>query len=409
MISATALNEGELHFRQFLEKLPAGAYTCDAEGLITYYNQQAVNLWGRTPKLRDAEDRFCGSFRLFLSDGSPLSHDACWMALALKEEREYNGYEAVIERPNGERVTILAQANPIRDESGKVCGALNVMVDISERKRAEDLLREADRRKSEFLAMLAHELRNPLAAIRNALEVTKLAEGDEGDVEWAKGVVDRQSSHLARLVDDLLDVSRLTLGKVRLERRNLNAALILDRAVEEVRSLISERKHELTTAYEGDLTVYADPARLEQIVANLLTNAAKYTPTGGRIWLNALRVDTEVKISVKDTGIGISRTKLPAMFELFVQGERSLDRNEGGLGLGLTIVRNLTEMHGGTVVAQSDGIGKGSKFTVSLPAVDSALAAVLERLKVADRSSNQSLRILIVDDNRETADGMARL
>ena len=165
----SALEDGELQFRRLLEKLPAGAYTCDTEGLITYFNQHAVELWGRAPKLNDPVDRFCGSFKLFSTDGSPMAHDECWMAMALQMDTEYNAHEIVIERPDGQRLTALAHANPIHDESGKLLGAVNVLVDISDRKRAEDALKEADRSKNEFLATLAHELRNPLAPIRNAL------------------------------------------------------------------------------------------------------------------------------------------------------------------------------------------------------------------------------------------------
>ena len=403
------LRQSDLHFQYLLEKLPAGAYTCDNSGLITYYNQHAVRLWGRAPKLNHCDDRFCGSFRLFDAEGTPIAHTACWMALALQDEQEYNGREIIVERPDGERLTVLAHANPLRDETGRVTGAVNVLVDITGQKRSENLLKEADRRKSEFLAMLAHELRNPLAAIRNALEVARLSDAREGDAEWARSVVDRQSEQLARLVDDLLDVSRLTLDKVRLERKNVDAGAILDRAVEAIRPLISERRHELTTAYDGDLTVNADPVRLEQIVANLLTNAAKYTPPGGHIWLNARRLENQVAISVRDNGIGIPPEKLPAMFELFTQGERSLDRSEGGLGLGLTIVRNLAEMHGGAATARSEGMGKGCEFTVVLPGVDSAVAALLESLKSETQSRRRALRVLIVDDNRDTAEGLARI
>jgi len=164
----SARHRSTLEFRRLLEKLPAAAYTCDAEGLITYYNSRAVELWGREPKLNDPVDRFCGSFRLFSPDGSPIAHERCWMALALHEEKEYNEQEIVIERPNGTFCTVLAHANPIHDESGRMDGAVNVLVDITDRKRIEDFLREADRAKDEFLAMLAHELRNPLAPIRNA-------------------------------------------------------------------------------------------------------------------------------------------------------------------------------------------------------------------------------------------------
>jgi PAS domain-containing protein len=165
---------GEAAFRQLLEKLPAGAYMCAADGLITFYNRRAVDVWGRAPKLNHPEDRFCGSFRLYASDGAPIRHDQCWMALALQTNSEYNGQEIVVERPDGKRLTVLAHANPIRDESGRLLGAVNVLVDITDRKRTEDALREADRRKDHFLAMLAHELRNPLAPIATAVEILRL-------------------------------------------------------------------------------------------------------------------------------------------------------------------------------------------------------------------------------------------
>jgi len=162
----------DLH--RLLDDLPAGAYICDRDGLITYFNQHALELWGRAPRLNDPSDRFCGSFRLFAADGSAIPRDQCWMALALKTDREYNGHEIVIERPDGQRRTALAHASPIHDESGTVLGAVNVLTDITERKQAEDVLKRADRSKNEFLAILAHELRNPLAPIRSAVQILQL-------------------------------------------------------------------------------------------------------------------------------------------------------------------------------------------------------------------------------------------
>jgi CheY-like chemotaxis protein len=266
---------------------------------------------------------------------------------------------------------------------------------------------EADFR--HFLAMLAHELRNPLAAIRSALEITRLSEISEGDKEWAKGVVDRESAQMTRLVDDLLDVSRLALAKVRLERTRIDAATILDQAVEAIRPLISARGHTLTAAYGKNLTIEADPVRIEQIVTNLLTNAVKYTPAGGRIRLKARRIDSCVTISVCDTGIGIPPEKLSEMFEPFAQGKQSLSRSDGGLGLGLTIVRKLTELHGGTVTAWSDGVGKGCEFTVKLPAADAGAVTSPKSPRTNDCPRGHGLRVLIVDDNQDAAEGLARL
>src|SRR5882672_5935735 len=210
--------DNELPFRAFLERLPAGAYTCDADGLITYFNQHAVQLWGRKPTLNDPKDRFCGSFKLFAMDGSPILHDQCWMALALKNLREYNGHEIMIERPDGQRLTALAHASPIHNETGRLIGAVNVLVDISHRKRAEDALKEADRSKNEFLATLAHELRNPLAPIRAAVKILQLKSEPSPVSQPALEVIERQTRQITRLIDDLLDIAR----RFRLELEDLN-------------------------------------------------------------------------------------------------------------------------------------------------------------------------------------------
>src|SRR3989442_1603895 len=209
-----ALYRSGSEFRRLLDELPAGAYTCAPDGLITYFNQHAVRLWGRAPKLNDPSDRFCGSFKLFASDGSPIKHDQCWMALALQLRKEYNGHEIVIERPDGERLTALAHANPIIDEDGKLLGAVNVLVDISDRKRMEDALNQADRAKNEFLATLAHELRNPLAPIRNAVHILQLQGSRTKDARSAVEVIDRQLQYMTRLGDELIGISPITRHKI---------------------------------------------------------------------------------------------------------------------------------------------------------------------------------------------------
>ncbi len=264
----------------------------------------------------------------------------------------------------------------------------------------------ADRRKDEFLAMLAHELRNPLAAVANAASLLKTATAE--DQEWAVGVITRQSSHLAHLIDDLLDVSRITTGKISLRREIIDAALILDRARDSAQPLISSRKHALICNYaSGFLWLDADPTRLEQIVLNLLTNAAKYTPTGGRIELFARHSKGEILITVRDNGIGIAPGRMPEMFQLFAQGERSIARSEGGLGIGLTIVQKLVEMHGGRIEAQSDGPNCGSTFTVCFP--PATIAVPSKGIPAAATHSMAGRRVLIVDDNIDTAHALARL
>jgi PAS domain S-box-containing protein len=252
---------------------------------------------------------------------------------------------------------------------------LAVAHDLTDRRRGEDALREADRRKDEFLAMLAHELRNPLAAISSAASLSRQPHLGEQDRRWSQDVIERQVRHLARLIDDLLDISRITRGKIELRKELVDARPILVQAIESVQPLIRDRSHELNiSSTPGTLPLEVDATRLEQIVVNLLTNAAKYTEPGGRIWLSAQQEGGEIVIRVRDTGMGIPPEKIPAMFELFVQGDRSLARSEGGLGIGLTLVKTLVEMHFGSVSASSAGPGKGSEFTVRLPAGKRAAA-----------------------------------
>lgn len=295
-------------------------------------------------------------------------------------------------------------------------GLSTFILDIHERKMASERLEDADRRKDEFISMLGHELRNPLAAIRHALGVCNTDESLDVFL-WAKGVVDRQSAHLSRLVDDLLDMARITRGKVELRKQLIDIATVLDQAVEATRPLILERHHELSTSYKhGLLWVDGDPTRLEQVVSNLLNNAAKYTPPGGHIWLDAKSVNdgvespthADVVISIRDTGSGIAAENLSKMFDLFVQGERSLARSEGGLGLGLTITKELTEMHGGYVTAHSEGLGRGSTFTVHLPGTPAPPhGASPTRTPVSDIVIPH--RILVVDDLIDSAQALARL
>ncbi len=238
-----------------------------------------------------------------------------------------------------------------------------------ENARLYDELRGNDRRKDEFLAMLAHELRNPLAAIGNAVKLLARLGLGGGEGDWSMDVIGRQMHHLTRLIEDLLDVSRISQGKITLRRDLVDATPILDSAAATVRGLVEERKHTLEVAIDrGNLWLNADATRLEQVVVNLLNNAAKYSENGGRVRLEARNEGENLVIRVTDRGVGIPPEKLPQMFELFAQGDRSLARSEGGLGIGLTVVKKLVELHGGTIAARSEGAGKGSEFTIRLPA-----------------------------------------
>ncbi|MGP0062246.1 MAG: CHASE3 domain-containing protein [Isosphaeraceae bacterium] len=325
--------------------------------------------------------------------------------------------DTVLTARDGSVRPIDDSAAPIRDDdTGVIRGVVLVFHDVSssraaeqERERLYQELRETDKRKDEFLAMLAHELRNPLAAIGNAVSLSTLS-GLQEHIDWSMQVISRQIRHLTRLIDDLLDVSRITRGKIELRRRVLEATPILESAVETVRPLIEERKHILEMDIDrGGLWVDADPTRLEQVVVNLLNNAAKYSENGGRIWLIAAREGDEIAITLRDRGMGIAPGKVSEMFELFAQGNRSLARSEGGLGIGLTVVRKLVALHGGSVTARSEGPGKGCEFTVRLPAARPPAGTAPAPRSPVGPPARRSSRILVVDDNVDTAKGMARL
>jgi signal transduction histidine kinase/FixJ family two-component response regulator len=272
-------------------------------------------------------------------------------------------------------------------------------------------LERADRQKNEFLSMLAHELRNPLAPIRTAVDVLRLKDDGHPEIEWAREIINRQTSHLVRLVDDLLDVSRITGGKIRLDLEVLDVAAVVSAAVETSRPLIKESGHEMCVSLPDEpLWVRCDRVRLAQVLANLLNNAAKYTQAGGLIQLEVQRAGTDAVFRICDNGIGISPEMLPKVFDLFSQSERSIDRSQGGLGVGLTVVKRLVEMHGGRVDAASNGPGTGSEFTVRLPALDAPPEAqVVADSTTESRSPEVPLRVLVVDDNADAAESLAYL
>ncbi len=330
------------------------------------------------------------------------------MARALREDTGYNGEEIIIERPDGSRRTVLAHANPLHDDHGQLLGAVNVLVDISDRKHAEDMLREADRRKSEFLAMLSHELRNPLAPLRNGLQIMRLANGDRSVMEQARKMMERQLEHMVRLIDDLLDLSRITNGKIELRKERIELQAAVNDAVEASRPLIEASGHELAvTLPPRPICVDGDRTRLAQVFTNLLNNSAKYTPRGGHIALTVEPQGSDVVVTVQDDGIGIPADVLPHVFEMFTQVDRSLDREQGGLGIGLSLVRGLVEMHGGRVEAHSDGCGKGCQFIVRLPVALSSADGTRDDCEEDGPGRATSYRILVVDDNRDSAVSLA--
>ena len=320
--------------------------------------------------------------------------------------------------PGGELRHYEARLIPETSADGDVASVLSIASDVTERevadrerRAAEESLREADRRKDVFLATLAHELRNPLAPIGNALQIMRLSV-DSAVHDSARSMIERQLRQLVHLVDDLLDVSRISQGKVELRKERIELSAVIANAVETSRPVIDAAHHELIVgpAIGSAIVVDGDMTRLTQVVANLLNNAAKYTPAGGRITLTTRRDGEQAVIAVADTGIGIPVDRLPDVFEMFAQVDRASSRSQGGLGIGLALVKRLVEMHGGTVGVASEGPGRGSRFEVRLPAeVEAAPPRADAGAGPRRAAAGHGARILVADDNRDSADSMAAM
>jgi PAS domain S-box-containing protein len=298
---------------------------------------------------------------------------------------------------------------PLYANTGEIVGFGAIVEDITERKHAEEALHEADRRKDEFLAMLAHELRNPLAPIVNAVQIMKLPQLNEKQLAWCRDIITRQVEQLVRLVDDLLDVSRISRGKIELKVEPLELSAIIQRAVESSQPLIDARRHKFSVHLPQEpVEIEGDMVRLSQVVSNLLNNAAKYTDEGGSIDLSVDRTDNKIFIRVRDNGRGIEPSALPKLFQLFYQVDSTIDRAEGGLGIGLSLVKSLVTMHGGEVSAHSEGRGKGSEFVIALPRLPLS-PAVTGAYRDSVRKAEVPLRILVVDDNNDAAQSLSLL
>ena len=526
-----ALRENERRFREMIDALPVAIYTTDLQGRLTHFNPAAVEFSGRVPQL--GVDSWCVTWKLYRPDGTPLPHEECAMALALKEGRAVRGEETIAERPDGKRIWFMPYPTPLRDAEGRLVGAINMLLDITERKHGEqaaallsaivdfsedaiiskDLngiitswnkgavrlfgysaeetigqsitmlipanrrdeeseilnrlrrgqrvehfdtirirkdrslvqisltispvkdsggrivgaskiarditarkemeaaLKEADRRKDEFLATLAHELRNPLAPIRNAVQILKAKGPPDPELKWGREVIDRQVQVMARLLEDLLDVSRISRNRLELRKERVELVTVVEAALETSRPVIEAGGHALTVTLPPEpIHLEADPLRLAQVLANLLNNAAKYTEEGGRIRLSAERQGSDVIVSVKDNGIGIIAEMLPRIFDIFAQSPRALLRSPGGLGIGLSLVKGLVELHGGNIEARSGGANRGSEFVVRLPVgVATPLPAAAPPKEDGEPKPATKCRILIVDDNPDSADSLAML
>jgi PAS domain S-box-containing protein len=328
---------------------------------------------------------------------------------AIAERTELNSEFRII-RPDGQTRWMLAKGKVFYASDGEPLRMIGVSLDITDRKRIEAELREADRRKDEFLATLAHELRNPLAPMRNAVHILKAKGPRHPELDWARGVLDRQATLMARLLEDLLDVSRISRNRLELRRERVELSAVLEAALETSRPLIEAGHHEITVMVATEpVRLDADPVRLAQVFANLLNNAAKYTEKGGRIQLAGERRGSHVVVSVKDSGIGIAADALPRIFEIFSQANPALGRSQSGLGIGLSLAKGIVELHGGTIEARSEGAGRGSEFVVRLPAVAGTPASEPARADDDGPRPVTSRRILIVDDNKDSAESLAML
>ena len=426
-----ALRESEERFRALFDRGPIAIYSCDAAGIAQEFNPCAVQLWGREPKRGDNDERFSGSYKLYLPDGTFVPREQSPMAAVISgDSAGAYDQEFIIERPDGSRISIIANTVPLKNEQGQITGGMCCFYDITERNRLErksleqaQALADLDRRKDEFLAMLSHELRNPLAALANAVQLLRLQKSEAPLQQQARHVIERQLGQLTHLVDDLLEVSRITTGRVQLRQQQIALSGIVERAVETAQPLIDQRRHQLQVSLPLEpVFLLGDAARLEQVLVNLLTNAAKYTDEGGHIWLSAEVAKAAevaangaavpmVVIRVRDTGIGIAPELLPRIFDLFTQADRALDRSQGGLGIGLCLVQRLVELHGGSVEAHSV-LGQGSEFVVRLPLMLTALPASLAlpspALETA-QPTTKGCRVLVVDDNVDATQSLAKL
>ena len=412
--SEKALLLSEERFRVLFQRGPIAMYSCDAAGGSREFNRVAMDLWGLDSKGAITAEQSGGSFKTFLADGTPMPYAETPMTKVLHDVvPEVRDMEMVIERPDGSRINVIANIVPLKNERGEITGAINCFYDITERSRLErhaqqqaETLADLHRRKDEFLAMLSHELRNPLAPISNAVHLLRLQKHEDPIQAQARGIIERQVGQLTRLIDDLMEISRISTGRIHLQEERLAFNGIVENALETVRPLIEKHQHSLEVAL-SPLTVwlYADASRLEQVVVNLLTNAAKYTEPGGSIKVSVQQEGNDAVLRVRDSGVGIAPELLPHVFELFTQAERSLARSEGGLGIGLCLVKRLVEMHRGTVTAYST-LGDGSEFVVRLPVMATpppSSASSIEMVKPV----GGSLRVLLVEDNVDAAETMA--
>ncbi|MGH8496395.1 MAG: PAS domain-containing sensor histidine kinase [Gammaproteobacteria bacterium] len=356
-----AMRDSEQRFRLMADNAPVLIWMTGTENLGTWFNKPWLDFTGRTM----AEELGEGWAENVHPEDAERSLAICVSAF---EARRPFMMEFRLRRHDGEYRWVLDNGVPLYAADGTFTGYIGSCIDITDRKRAEEELRKADRRKDAFLATLAHELRNPLAPLRNGLKLLDAARDDPETIYRTRDMMERQVRQMVRLIDDLLDVSRITRDKLELRKERIRLSDVVQSAVETSRPLLQESEHALTVEMPREpYELHADMIRLAQAFMNLLNNAAKYTPPGGRIGLSVEPRGREIEVRVKDSGVGISAEQLPYVFDMFYQVDHSLERAQGGLGIGLTLANRVVRMHGGSIRVHSDGIGRGSEFVVRLP------------------------------------------
>jgi len=372
------------------------------DGVITSWNPGAQRIFGYT-----AEEMIGKPVTTLIPDNHLDEEPAILERLRRGERIEH--YETVRRRKNGELINVSLSVSPLKNSAGRIVGASKIARDITRQKRAEQALLEMDQRKDEFIATLAHELRNPLAPIRQAALLSSSPGATESQKRWSHEVINRQVQHMSLLLDDLLDISRITRGTLSLRLATTELSNIVDAAVETARPSLDGKNHALTIDLPPvPVQFSADPLRLSQVLSNLLTNAAKYTDAGGRIALRGSADRESIEITVTDSGIGISPEAMPGIFTMFSQVKSAQDRSEGGLGIGLALAKGIVALHGGTLAAHSAGPGRGSEFTLRIPrrmlSRDAAIPSAAQ-----PRPATVRRRVLIADDNRDAGESLALL
>jgi len=402
-VTEDTLRESESLFRALAELVPCCVWAAGPDGSVTYANRRWHEFTGLSPEgtagfewanaLHPEDREHClTAWRHSVGSGS-----------IYRIEVRYRRYDS-------EYRWFLTEATPVRDRDGNITAWFGTSTDIQDQKQTQEALQEADRRKNEFLAMLGHEIRNPLAVISNASRVLNKIHSPPPEVLRLGQMIERQVGHLTRIVDDLLDVSRVLEGKVRLRREPAELATIVSNAAESAGPFLEIRKQVLRVSLPKDpIWIEADVTRMTQVLANILNNAAKFSEKRGEISITGFREGKDAVLAVADTGSGIGPDMLPYVFDMFVQEDRSLHRARGGLGIGLTLARSLVSMHRGTIAAKSAGVGHGSEFIVRIPAIEEPSQAQQIQAKTGVAAEQGPLRILVVDDSADSAESMGMI